>query len=502
MDRKRFSWLGGAGLVLGLVSVSVGGDLLTPSVVVEEKIVLERVLESKGQRALDAILGPGKSQITVVADVNPSATENVEMAPGKGKESAFAWQDPKSGVAILPGFHGRQEGIPVPVTGGHVSRISTVSRFIQKIHATIVADRSVSEEDARGAREALFGVLALDVDRGDTLQLIRGNMPSEVKKGVQWGLSTAYLALLFGIAGLAVVFYAFKAARSLGASVKAAENVMISKTAGPIAAKGEETTTEANPAAPAGDPTPQPPAGEPAPGINAGTGMVATEESTRPTAVFGTLGESTSMAVAAYLEGQTAREAAAVLSVLRPETAGAVLERFGGDFRLNVFKALSGNFNVTDVQKESLAPPLAEYVRTFVHGPHVLVEIYESAPESVQGRLASELAATDPALLAEVQNAVLKAESLWGLPADQWITLATELPAEDLAAALQEAPASERERLAGSLPGELAALVGQHLKLSGTLTPGRTVQARRKLFAAARALRQTGKITLTTTAQG
>ena len=508
MVRKQFRMAGVLGLILGCIRWVVGGESMTPSMIVEDKIVLERVLESKGQRALDAILGPGKSQITVVAEVNPSSMENVEMRPSKGKEGAYSWQDPKQGVPILPGFHEKQTGIPVPVTGGHVSRISSVSRFIQKIHVTIVADRSVSEEDARGAREALFGVLALDVDRGDTLQLLRGNMPSDLKKGMRWGLSTAYLAVLFGIAGLAVVFYAFKAARSLGASVKAAENVMISKTAGMAAVKGDETTTEDEAAAPAGEkPTPQSPAGESAienaeTDIGLGGNVSMSDDSTRPTAVFGGLGESASMAVATYLEGRTPGDAAAVLSVLRPETAGAVLNRFGGEFRLNVFKSLSGNFNVTDSQKEDLAPPLAEYVRTFVHGPHVLVEIYESAPEPVQARLASELGASDPALLAEVQGAVLKAETLWGLPADQWITLATELSAEDLAAALQEAPAEERDRLAGSLPGGLSALVGQHLKLSGTLSPARKVQARRKLFAAARALRQTGKITLGSVAQG
>jgi hypothetical protein len=489
MNLKRVYSLFGAAVFIaaGLIRVGWASDGLTPTVVIEEKIYLERVLEAKGQRALDAILGPRKAQLTIVVDANPSAIENIETAPGKKQESSFTWRDPKSGDSILPGFHEETGNIPVPLAGGRSSRISTVSRFIQKISGTIVADRTVPEEDAKNVREALFGVLALDPERGDTLQLIRGNFPSEIKQGIISSLSTAYVALLFGIIGLAVIYFAFKTARSLNTSVKVAEQLLLTKAARSSTEEQhdqQEKTPSSSPDSKTLETTPPP---------------IAVEEAlaTTPTSVFGTLGESSALAVASFLADQPASKAAALLSVLRPDTAGTVLALLAPTFRQEVFKALGQNFNVSDEQKETLAPPLAEFVRTFVHGPNVLVEIYESAPESTQNRIAEDLAKTAPSVLAEIQAAVLKPDELWALPPDQWVTLATEIPAEDLAAALQEAPPADRDRLAASLPGDLAALVTQHLKFSGTLVSAKVVQSRRKLFAAARALRQAGKITFT-----
>lgn len=487
MNRSRLNQIFTASFLIfaGFFGSGWASDGLTPTVVVEEKIFLERVLEAKGQRALDAILGTRKAQITIIVDANPSAIESIELAPGKKQVSSFTWRDPKSGESILPGFHEETGNAPSPVAGGRSSRISTVSRFIQKISGTIVADRSVSEEDAKNAREALFGVLALDPDRGDTLQVIRGTFPSEVRREITSSLSTSYLAMLFGIVGLTIIFFAFKAARSLSASVKVAEQMMFAKAAQSDQEEQEGLTAETtSPTSATALDTAPPPTGE-------------ESVATKPTSVFGTLGESAALAVASFLVGQPASKAAEILSVLRPDTAGTVLTLLAPTFRQEVFQALGKNFNVSDEQKETLAPPLAEFVRTFVHGPNVLVEIYESAPESVQNGIAKDLAKTAPAVLAEIQAAVLTPDALWALPPDRWVTLATEIPAEDLAAALQEAPAAERDRLAASLPGDLAALVTQHLKFGGTLSPAKIVQSRRKLFAAARALRQAGKITLT-----
>ena len=476
---------------IGLIRTGWAGDGLTPTVVVEEKIYLERVLEAKGQRALDAILGPKKAQITIVVDANPSATENVEMSADKKNEPSFTWRDPKSAGTILPGFHEEPGAVPIPPSGGRSSRISTVSRFIQKISGTIVTDRSVSEEDAKNAREAIYGVLALDAERGDSLQLIRGNILSEVKENLTWSLTTAYIALLFGIVGLTVIFFAFKAAHSLSASVKSAENMIQARAVGSFYHKEQKETAEE-------EEKEEAPSDTGKKKTAAKTDAATSAEETAPaTTDLGSLGESSGLAIASFLADQPAAKAAAVISALRPDTAGVVLELLESARRMEVLKALGSDFNVTKDEKEKLAAALADFVRAFVHGPNVLVEIFESAPEAVQNKMAEDLANTSPALLAEVQAAALKTDLLWALPKDQWITLASEVSAEDLAAALQEAPASDRDRLAATLPGELAALVKQHLKLAGAITPDKAVAARRKLFAAARALRQAGKIKLT-----
>lgn len=500
MNRTRVNLLMGTALLvfLGFPKTGDTGERISTSVVVEEKVLLEHVLESKAQRALNVLLGPRKAQITVIVDVNPSAIENIEMSPSKKPESSFTWRDPKSGESVLPGFHEETGNMPFPPTGGRVSRISTVSRFIQRINATIVADRSVPEEDAKNVREALYGVLALDVDRGDTLQLIRGNIPSETQEGVTWSLFTAYLALLFGIVGIVLLFFAMKAARTLGNSVKAAKDLIQMRSEAAAATEAPSMQTSES-VLPPEDQTPEshPQGTEP----TEGGPLLAESGGTSPKEIFGSFTESSALAVATYLANQPASLSAALLTVLQPHTAAAVLETFAPGFRFDVFKALGGNFNVSDEQKEALARPIAEFVRTFVHGPNVLVNIYESAPPSVQASIAAGLSKTDPRLWADVQATALTSEMLWALPIDQWVTLATELTAEDLAGALHEASPAERNRLTSALPKQLAALVDQHVKVNGTMAPEEIVHSRRKLFAAARTLSRLGKVSLTRVAR-
>ncbi|MBP9699241.1 MAG: hypothetical protein KBD85_04395, partial [Elusimicrobia bacterium] len=326
----------------------------------------------------------------------------------------------------------------------------------------------------------------------------RGNLVSEVKRGITWSLTNAYVALLFGIVGLTIILVAFKAAHSLSASVKSAETLIRSKGMH-LHMKGEEATPEGEPA------DDEKKEGAPLGSENSDLDVVVLPSETQPpispAALFATLGESSALAVASFLANQPAQKAVEILSLLRPDTSGAVLEILAPTFRAEVLKTLGGNFNVSDEQKETLAEPLGEFVRSFVHGPTVLVEIFEGAPEAVQTRIAQDLAKTAPRLLAEVEEAVMRADDLWALPTDQWITLATEISAEELAAAIQEAPSADRDRLTAALPGDLAKLVSQHLKLGGVMAPAKVVQARRKLFTAARALRQSGKITITRVAR-
>lgn len=217
---------------------------------------------------------------------------------------------------------------------------------------------------------------ALDPERGDSLQIIRGNILSEVKENITWSLSTAYMALLFGIVGLTVIFFAFKAAHSLGASVKSAENLLHARAVESSSVQTIKTNaTEEESDADNENPSADSPSSEETTAPSSKSAGSAS-----PSAVFGSFGESSALAVASFLAGQPAAKAAALISVLRPDTAGSVLETVSPAFRLDVLKALGENFNVTDADKEILAAPLATFVRTFVHGPECFWRKYLKMP--------------------------------------------------------------------------------------------------------------------------
>lgn len=168
----------------------------------EEKLRYERALEAKGDEMLLKVLGPNQARVTV------EATLKIEEVPGMSKGGTsggtqFSWlnaaQRKEKMKELLPGFTAA-----MPITPMDEEERQSFNYKVSKLSVNIIAGGDLTPVQITGVTDLVERALGLDMDRGDTVELVRTQFAPAWKTIIY---SPEYLGLLvrYGIVGLVII---------------------------------------------------------------------------------------------------------------------------------------------------------------------------------------------------------------------------------------------------------------------------------------------------------
>ncbi|MBI4656937.1 MAG: hypothetical protein HY746_09375 [Elusimicrobia bacterium] len=141
------------------------------------KAKYEEFLAKKADDVLVKILGPNQAKVIIETVMDFTKTEKVEYEKDKKKEkTSFKMEGEAGDISaieyLMPGF-----GIPGAESKNenksYVKQFSYPRFFIQKIKATILVNKSLSEEEILNIQNMVSEILTLDRKRGDEMVVVR-----------------------------------------------------------------------------------------------------------------------------------------------------------------------------------------------------------------------------------------------------------------------------------------------------------------------------------------
>lgn len=416
----------------------------------ETKLALENSLEKRVQMVLSEALGTEDIIVIISAELQE--------------------QDKKSSD-ILP-------GIPQQQKMGEPSLSSTLT-MVKKISASLILDKSVTEDDAQLARKLAAGLLGLPADRQDLITVEK----MDFRKAKPLTLADLFLppnlwSLVWVlVVALVAILTVFAFLSPLSKSARAFVEAFSAKTA---AAASERETRR--------DEAPREAAAE-----------KAAERAVQPQGIDGRkppfwfLNAGHASSLAFILKTRTAEDITIVLNYA-PQDLAAKLAEALYPRSVEALAALPRVKLMEEAQVKALETEILSALDYVVGGEDKALEILNGLNEGVQEKAISAFSRLDPALSRKLNASIVKLSDLAALDSQQALMLARRVPMRVLAAALKGSP--HAETFLARLSGGMQERFRQELDLTRVPSGEGYKEERAKTLAALRQLVKEGFITL------
>ena len=377
----------------------------------EEKMRYERALEQKGDEILLKVLGPNQARVSV------EATLKIEQTPGTGGEGAqsqFSWlnaaQKKEKLKEVLPGFISA-----IPVTPMNEEEAKSYNYKVSKLSVNIIAGGQITQTQITNVSDLVERVLGLDVNRGDTIELVRTQFapvwktiwysPEYMGLFIRYGIVAAVIIISFMIIGLGIM----RLAGAMGQVAKAQEvSIGFNNGEGPGGGQAELTGPEGAEAA-----------------KKEGAGAGAPEEPARLT--FNVKLEQVPL-LASMLKKEEPENISLVVYHLPDEIRGELLSSLGKDLASQVILKLATVRFVDKQMIEEIKEELEKRLDSAVGGVEKAVEMLAPMRYSEKKEMVLQFAAHDPKLAAEIRSVFIFDEDLLSLSEKDLGIVATSIP--------------------------------------------------------------------------
>jgi len=497
---------------------------------IEQKTKLEKKLEDYVNTVLERMLGPEKASCVI------NITPNVEKS--KIETETWAKQETKGGPSptppkpteFLPGIplkkdlvekeEEKKEKAASGVRRSIETLIKVPTDFIKNIRATLIIDKSISDEMVSAARDTVIDMLGIDPQRGDKL-IIRRVKFNPAKKLLHF-LTNPYFWLYFIAALLVLLFLLFlfgplrKFMFSLLSTLKELKEIPseVEGTGGgfgEVTGEGEVTKKEEEEGPPEEEKgeeiEEQLPEGE----------EISPEELERrrkefieglplPEEEVGKMifkpfqwvKDEDLKKLGFLLVNQPPEVVASVLHYLDIGKASRLLAMFPPDKRSEFAIALAQMRLVPQRRLSKLEQIIKRRLDLVSGGIDRLSELLDLMDEETRNRVLEELSSRSPEVAEKARTLVFTFEQLAELDDATLQTILPEISAVDIAIALKNASDDVRERLMGNLTEAARRIVEEEMEA------GRAAQAseiaiqekRRQIIEKVRQLEAEGRISL------
>lgn len=417
----------------------------------ESKLALENSLEKRVQMVLSEALATQDIIVMISAELQE--------------------QDKKS-AEILP-------GIPQQQKMGEPSLSSTLT-MVKKISATLILDRSLSEEDVQLARKLAGGLLGLPADRQDLITVekmdFRKARPLSASDllAPQHLWSLVWVLVVAMLAAVTVVYFFSPLSKTTRAFVEAFSASAAAAAAAGREPRAEEARREEEPARQAEQ-----------------RAAAQGPEGRKPPFWFLNRDHATSLSF--ILKTRTVEDLTIVLNYAPQDLASKLAEALYPR-SVEALAALPRVKLMEEGRIKALEAEVLSALDYVVGGEDKTVEILSGLAEGVQEKALAAFSRLDPALSRKLNSSVVKLADLGALDTQQALALIRRLPMRTLAAALKGTP--HAEPFAARLTGGMQERFRQELDLTRQPAGEGYKAERAKVLEALRALIKEGFITL------
>jgi flagellar motor switch protein FliG len=357
--------------------------------------------------------------------------------------------------------------------------LSSTLTMVKKISASLILDKSVTEDDARLARKLAGGLLGLPADRQDLITVEK----MDFRKAKPLTLADLFLppnlwSLVWVlVVALVAILTVFAFLSPLSKSARAFVEAFSARTA--AASSEREARRDEAPRETAAEKAAE--RAVPQPGI----------DGRKPPFWFLNAGHASSLAF--ILKTRTAEDITIVLNYA-PQDLAAKLAEALYPRSVEALAALPRVKLMEESQIKALETEILSALDYVVGGEEKALEILNGLNEGVQEKAISAFSRLDPALSRKLNASIVKLADLAVLDPQQALMLARRLPMRVLAAALKGSP--HAETFLSRLSGGMQERFRQELDLTRLPAGEGYKEERAKVLAALRQLIKEGFITL------
>lgn len=413
----------------------------------QEKMRYERALEEKGDEILLKVLGPNQARVTV------EATLKIEETPGLAKrgdeaQTRFSWlnaaQKKDKMKELLPGFTSA-----MPVAPMDEEERQSYSYKVSKLSVNIIAGGELTPLQINSVTDLVERVLGLDMNRGDTVELVHTQFAPAWKTIVY---SPEYLGILvrYGIVGLVIIISfliiglgIMKLAGAMGQVAKSQEHEVSIGFGGEGGGGGQPEL-------------PGPEAGE-KDKKEAGEAPAAVESSRL---VFNVRREQIPL-LAGMLKKEDPENISLVVYHLPDEIRGELLSSLGKDLASKVILNLATVRFIDREMIEEIKQELEKRLDSAVGGLEKAVELIAPMRYSDKKDIVRQFDTYDPKLAAEIRSVFIFDEDLLSLSEKDLGVVATSIPVAQWAEVFPGMPAALQGKIKKQLSEKSVQMIEQ-----------------------------------------
>jgi flagellar motor switch protein FliG len=405
---------------------------------------------------------------------------------------------PGAEPAPLPGYVPKNQEKPIDyVQKDQEQTIRTSGFIIKSIHASVVLDASLPEAQVNEVRSVLPDLLRMESDRGDTLQVVRANLPPPWKAVARTneGMLTIFviLSIVFLVMLVAILAYmtAMRLMHSFVSEMAASRRLAASQLppGGPFGGL---------PAGAGGALPELLPGGMPPEGGAAGDEQeTAAGETPALGRRFDFLNSKEPAEMADLLAGETPEDLAllfAYLSESNPDLATRVFSSFPAAMQSSISQALV-HLRMADPERLAMLENRIKTTMDFgVRGPERLGRILSRLPAPEREELLMGISAQNSEDAQQVERFMLPFEELGNLKPGDLRRLLVAVPFQEWGRALRGAPQQMVDRVLAELPAGTRQIVREAMEVPQPRD--KVLDSRSKILASAQALAAKGQITI------
>lgn len=439
-------------ILMGLLTLAPSAGLLAQTASrssLESKLALENSLEKRVQMVLSEALGTEDIIVMISAELQEQEKKSADILPG----------------------------IPEKGKMGEPS-LSTTLTMVKKISATLILDKTISEEDTQLARKLAAGLLGLPADRQDLISVEKMNF----RKTRPLTFADIFLPPnLWSLAWIIVVallalFTVSSFLSPLSRSARAFVEAFSAKTAAG-AGDGQDYRAETRERETQHARTQET------------AHAAASSDGRKPPFWFLNAGHASSLAF--ILKTRPTEDLTIILNYAPQELAAKLAEALYPK-SVEALAALPRVTLMGEARIKAMEADILSALDYVVGGEEKAVDILNGLDEAVQEKALTAFGRLDPVLSRKLNATVVKLSDVAGLDPQQALTLARRIPMRVLAAALKGS--AHAEQFTAKLSGGMQERFRQELELTRPLPEGYKAE-RAKVVEALRQMAKEGFLT-------
>ncbi len=435
---------------------------------IETKIAIESSMENRLKKVLTEITGTEK--IVIIVNVQ-LMSEKKEKAPAKKEDEMF-----------LPGVPIKETLAEKKVESVMLSALGDDTRtLIKKLSVTIILDNSVSSKVVDIVREVSSGLLGIEKERGDELNIKQMSFQKNV---FSWS-SIFYPPNIYWLfAVLAAIGFTLTISMFLfGPFQKFAKDFVSAAVSS--ASSFKEKTSEASGGFAGGAAIPE---------ITAPAEIRKESTASGKEPLFSFVNTENIKELSYLLKSESAKNIAIVMNYLTPELSSRIFTEIPSDKKKDIVGFLSKVEELNSSEVEKLENHLKIKIDFLSGGEEKIRALVNNADEKLQAEIISGLKIKDPTLAERIEKSIVRLDILSSMDVSGLQLLIKQVGTAVFGQILKVLPAEQQEKIFSVLPAGAATRLKQEMELGKSITPQRLEIEKKRLLDIIRRMKERGLI--------